>query len=239
MSAFQNLTIAEKIVLAIDVADEKEAERLVAVAKDCGARFIKFGLELATAKSWAWCAELADKNGLEWISDAKFDDIPNTVAGGIRSMKHLALPPKAITIHASIGSEGMELAQKTAGDIKILAVTVLTSLSDNQAQEIYGAEVANKVMQLAEMAADAGLEGLVCSPLEVKAIKSNPKTRDLLAMIPGSRSAGSQSADQARTATPAAAIASGADLLVIGREISQAEDPVEAYAKIIKDIEEA
>jgi orotidine-5'-phosphate decarboxylase len=129
-------------------------------------------------------------------------------------------------------------AQTAAGDIVIFGVTVLTSLSDEESREIYGAPVAKKVIELAEAAAEAGLAGLVASPLEVKQLKSNSQTKSLITLIPGSRSKDAKISDQARVATPADTIADGADLLVIGREITQAGDPAAAYAKIISDIEE-
>jgi orotidine-5'-phosphate decarboxylase len=239
MTAFQNLTTPQKIVLAIDTADPDQAQKLIEVAKHAGARFVKFGLQLATAKGWDWCAKMAQKSQLDWIADAKLDDIPNTVTGGIKSMKQLDHPPVGITIHATIGRQGMADAQTAAGDIVIFGVTVLTSLSDEESREIYGAPVAEKVIELSEAAAEAGLKGLVASPLEVQQLKSNSHTKSLITLIPGSRSKDAKISDQARIATPIDTIKAGADLLVIGREITQADDPAAAYDKIIKDIEES
>lgn len=239
MTAFQNLSGAQRIVLAIDTSDAAEAEKLAEVAKNAGAKFIKCGLQLATAKGWSWCAVIAQKNDLQWIADAKLDDIPNTVVGGIKSLKQLKHPPAGITIHATIGQKGMTDAQSAAGEIIIYGVTVLTSLSDDESKKIYGAPVAEKVIQLAEAAAEAGLAGLVASPLEVAELKNNPKTKSLITLIPGSRSKDAQIGDQARTATPVETMKAGADLLVIGREITQSNDPIAAYAKIVKDIEKA
>ncbi len=239
MTAFQNLSPAQKIVLSIDTENPDEAERLAKVAANAGGKFIKFGLQLATAQSWQFCAEIAKRAGLDWIADAKLDDIPNTVVGGINSLKKLEHPPVGITIHATIGQQGMSDAQTNAGDIVIFGVTVLTSLSDDESQRIYGAPVAQKVIELAEAAAEAGLKGLVASPLEVSELKKNSKTKALLTLIPGSRSKEAKAADQARTATPIETVQAGADLLVIGREITQSDDSEAAYAKIVKEIEEA
>lgn len=237
MSTFESKTpIAQRIILAIDTSDTKEAEKLAELAKSAGAGFIKFGLQIFTAKSWGWCAELAKKYGLEWVADAKLDDIPNTIASSIDSLKTLPLSPYAVTIHATVGQAAMQSAQKHADGVKIFAVTVLTSLTDDEVHLIYGASVKDKVMQLAKAAAGAGLAGVVASPQEVAMIKQNEVTKNLLTMIPGVRSADAQTADQSRVATPAEAIAAGADFLVIGREVSQANDPAGAFAKIVNDI---
>src|SRR3989338_909748 len=225
-----------RIILATDTANAAEAEKLAELAKSAGAIYIKFGLQLATAKSWQWCAKLAKKHQLDWVADAKLDDIPNTTSASVASLVKLTHSPYAITIHTTAGHQAMLGAQAKAGQVKIFGVTVLTSLSDEECQRIYGSTAKEKVLELAQSAATAGLAGIVASPQEVSMIKQNEKTKNLLTMIPGARSTRVQTVDQARVATPAETIAAGADLLVIGREITQASDPATAFAKIIDDI---
>ena len=229
----------ERIILAVDTSAEEEAVRLANLAKEAGAVFIKMGLELGSATSWRFCSRLAAENGLKWVADAKLDDIPNTVAKTVDNLANLDYPPWAITMHTTAGYEAMRLAQERAEVIKMLGVTVLTSLHQAEVQSIYGSSVEAVVMNLAKMAAEAGVLGVVASPLEVQQIKSHPKTSSLFAMIPGTRSQRVDRVDQARVSTPSEAISNGADLLVIGRQITQAENPAQAYADLVAELEEA
>lgn len=234
------LSPPERIILAIDTSTEAETERLVGVAKEAGARFVKLGLELSTATSWRYCSELAAENNLDWVADAKLHDIPNTVAGAVKNIANLDHPPFGITMHTASGNKAMETAQEEAGDIVMFGVTVLTSIDAEEVRRIYKtASASGKVFELATDAATAGLKGVVCAPLEVGGIKRYAGTKDLLAMIPGTRSAGAAVQDQARVATPGSAIKNGADLLVIGRQITKADEPAEAFESLIKEIEEA
>jgi orotidine-5'-phosphate decarboxylase len=230
------LSARERIILAIDTSRREEAEMLAATAEQAGARFVKMGLELSSAESWLYCSQLAARHGLEWVADAKLDDIPHTVVGAIRNISGLAHPPFGITMHTTAGMEAMRAAQEAAGPIKMLGVTVLTSLKDDEAQRLYGVPARQKVMALARDAAAAGLAGIVSSPLEVGMIKSDPQTQNLFAMIPGTRSASAAPGDQARVGTPIAAIKDGADLLVIGRQITHAENPALAYEALVAEI---
>lgn len=227
----------ERIILAVDTSEVERAEQLAETARMLGAVSIKMGLELSSATSWRFCSDLAAEYNLEWVADAKLDDIPNTVVGAVRNIKSLPHPPFGITMHTTAGFEAMKRAQEEAETIKMLGVTVLTSLGYDETLAIFRTSPARKVMELAEMAAEANLGGLVASPQEVAQIKSNPRTKQLLAMIPGTRSSKSQTHDQARTTTPAEAIKRGADLLVIGRQITGAENPIQAYNELIAEIE--
>ena len=233
------MTARAHIILSIDTSKPPEAIKLAKIAKQAGAKFIKMGLELSSATSWQWGAKLAEEYELEWVADAKLSDIPNTIRGAVKNIKSLACPPFAITMHTTSGIEAMRQAQMEAGDIKMLGVTVLTSITEAEAKKLYRVPVPEKVMELAHDALKAGLHGIVTSPKEVGMIKSNPKTRKLFAMIPGTRSKTAERGDQARVATPAEAILDGADLLVIGREITQAEDPAKAYEALVIQIESA
>ncbi len=239
------LPAAERIILAIDTSTEKDAERLASVAQEAGARFVKLGLELSSATSWQYTSDLAARHELDWVADAKLNDIPNTVAGAVRNISDLEHPPFGITVHTSSGLEAMRIAQKEAGDIKILGVTVLTSIKSeteegeelSEGERLFHVPVPQKVMELATDAARSGVKGVVCSPLEVGMIKSDPETKHLFAMIPSARSATADVQDQARVGTPGAAINDGADLLVIGRQIAKAEDPTAAYEALVAEIE--
>ena len=239
------LPARERIILAIDTSREEDAERLATVSQEAGARFVKLGLELSSATSWQYCSELAAAHNLDWVADAKLDDIPNTVVGAVKNIKGLEHAPFGITMHTTAGSEAMRLAQEEAEAIKMLGVTVLTSIKAkpeegeelSEGERMFHVPVTQKVMELARDAVRAGVLGVVSSPLEVGMIKSDPETSGLFAMIPGTRSAGSEIQDQARVGTPAGAIRDGADLLVIGRQITQAEDPALAYEALVAEIE--
>ena len=229
----------ERIILAIDTSYKEEAEKLAKTACSAGAHFVKLGLELASATSWHYCSDLAARHDLAWVADAKLDDIPNTVVGAVKNIRRLEHPPQGITMHTTAGLEAMRQAQKEAGIIKMLGVTVLTSLAYEEVVDIYRTTPARKVQELARLAARASLLGVVASPQEVGMIKNHPKTKKLFAMIPGTRSVTAQAEDQARTTTPAAAIKAGADLLVIGRQITQAKNPVSAYEDLVAELEAA
>ena len=233
------LSARERIILSIDTSRREDAERLAAVAQAAGARFVKLGLELSSAESWLYCSRLAARHGLDWVSDAKLDDIPNTVVGAVKNISGLSHPPFGITMHTTAGIEAMQAAQEAAGPVKMLGVTVLTSIKGEEAERLYRVPVQEKVMELARDAASAGVAGVVSSPMEVGMIKGDPETAHLFAMIPGTRSVAADHGDQARVTTPGAAIQDGADLLVIGRQITQAEDPALAYEALVAEIQGA
>ncbi len=241
------LPIRERIILAIDKSREEDAEKLMGIAKEAGARFVKLGLELSSATSWSYCSDLASSHGLDWVADAKLDDIPTTVKGAVRNIKGLAHPPFGITMHTTAGLEAMRVAQEEAGAVKVLGVTVLTSIKAipeeneelSEAEKLFHVPVQQKVMELARDAATTGLLGVVCSPLEVGMVKADSETAHLFAMIAGSRSVGADVQDQARVTTPAVAIKNGADLLVIGRQVTGAENPAQAYEDLVAELEGA
>jgi orotidine-5'-phosphate decarboxylase len=162
--------------------------------------------------------------------DLKLHDIPNTVAGAVRSV--IALRPAILTVHASGGSKMVAAAVGEAPDVVIAAVTVLTSLdaSDLEAQGVSGSP-ADAVRRLAVLAVSAGARALVCSPQEVALLRAE-LDRDVLLITPGVRPLASEMGDQSRVATPQQALSDGADLLVIGRPITAAERPAEAAEQI-------
>jgi orotidine-5'-phosphate decarboxylase len=171
--------------------------------------------------------------------DLKFHDIPNTVAGAIKAS--LALSPYMVNVHASGGETMMRAATQSAeaageGRPLVLGVTVLTSMDESDLQEI-GVEssIPDQVMRLASLAQFSGLDGVVCSAREVEDLREH-LGKEFKLVVPGIRPQWASSDDQKRIVTPAAAIAIGADYLVIGRPITGASDPVEAANKIAAEI---
>lgn len=173
----------------------------------------------------------------EVMDDAKFHDIPNTVTNRIK--KHIIYYPSLITVHASGGIAMMSAAVRTAGDSKILAVTVLTSLCEEECHNTFGAPVKAKVLQFARNAVIAGVYGIVCSPMELKFLSQFPELGTLKKVTPGIRPKWhlDPKDDQARVTTPYDAVMMGADYLVIGRPITKASDPVEAVLKTQEEID--
>lgn len=176
------------------------------------------------------------------FADAKLADIPNTVANGVGVLQRAGAD--LITVHASGGLDmlvsAVASAANDAGQARILAVTVLTSLSREDCLEIYGAEPRKKVLHLAELAASAGVYGVVCSPEEICEVRSSAILGGISLVIPGIRpDSYDKNDDQSRIATPRAAIKAGAKLLVIGRPITQSADPLEALKRINDEIDTA
>ncbi|MBA4353750.1 MAG: orotidine-5'-phosphate decarboxylase [Novosphingobium sp.] len=190
---------------------------------------LKLGLEFFCAHGHHGVHEVA-KVGLPIFLDLKLHDIPNTVAGAMQSIH--VLEPAIVTVHASGGRAMMEDAKAAAGErTKVVAVTVLTSLDD---ADLNGMGVAgsayDQALRLADLAQEAGLDGIVCSGHEVAAIHRRWKNGYFV--VPGLRPADGKLGDQKRAVTPRAARDSGASVLVIGRPISRAEDPVAAARAI-------
>lgn len=200
-------------------------------------RWVKVGLELFTAAGPAVVQQLRDQ-GKRVFLDLKFHDIPATMAGACRSAARLGA--ELITVHACAGSEALAAAQAAAQESAaaaglpgptLLAVTVLTSWEPARfaAELAIDEPVADYVPRLAKLAADAGIGGCVCSPLEVAALRAaHPEPFALV--TPGIRPAGAARGDQQRVLTPAQAIAAGSSQLVIGRPITAAPDPAVAFA---------
>ncbi len=245
-----NLSPTERVILAVDVSTEQDADRLVSLAQQAGARFVKLGLELSSATSWGYCSDLAKSHGINWVADAKLDDIGNTTVKTARNIANKPHPPFGITIHTNSAEETLRNAQQEVGDILMLGVTELTDVPEEETEATYRVFVPEineyrsmtreeLVIARATKAARAGLRGVVASPKEVGVIKSVEATSGLFAMIPATRSPGVDSNEQANVGTPTAAIRDGANLLVIGREITNAEDPAAAFQNIVRQIEAA
>jgi len=199
-------------------------------------RWFKVGMELFYAAGAPLVHTLRDR-GFEVFLDLKLHDIPNTVAGAVRSASSTGA--SLLTIHASGGERMMIAAAEAAlipGAPRLLAVTVLTSMDTIDLVNIgIDASPAEHAKRLALLAEQCGITGMVCSPREIALLRQSLSS-DTLLVIPGIRPSGSQASDQRRTATPAAAIRDGASMLVVGRPITQANDPIATLAKIQEEI---
>ncbi|HRE80234.1 MAG TPA: orotidine-5'-phosphate decarboxylase [Opitutaceae bacterium] len=202
--------------------------------------WVKIGLQMYTACGPDCVRQIADL-GFRVFLDLKLHDIPNTVAHAVESAARL--PIGMLTLHTCGGSEMMRRAvkaqQETRPELLLLGVTVLTSMSEAALHETgVATSPEQQVVRLARLAVESGLQGLVCSPLEIAPLRSAlPAAVQLV--VPGIRPAGSKSDDQSRILTPAQAAAAGASYLVVGRPISQAPDPAAAARAILKEIRSA
>ncbi len=223
-----------RVCVALDMPQAQAAAALAhELARAQAVDMLKVGMELFYAAGAAGYAQLAAA-GLPVFLDLKLHDIPNTVARALDALlTRLDPPPAVLNVHASGGPAMLQAAaEAVAGRAKLVAVTVLTALgADDLAAVGLAGPPQQAVLRLARLARDGGLDGVVCSPQEVAAIRAE-LGQDFLTIVPGIRPAGAQVADQKRIATPAAAQAAGADVLVIGRPITQAPDPVAAALAI-------
>ncbi len=220
--------MSSRIYLAIDTIDLDHAKVLATRVKThIGG--LKLGLEFFCANGHHGVHEMA-KIGLPLFLDLKLHDIPNTVAKAVQALR--PLEPAVLTVHASGGRAMLEDAKAAASDhTKVVAVTVLTSLDTDDLSAIgINGDPEAQVSRLGALAHEAGLDGIVCSGHEVKA--AHKAWRDGFFVVPGVRPAGANVADQKRIVTPAQAVSDGASILVIGRPISKAEDPLEAVRAI-------
>ncbi len=221
------------ICVALDTPDVAQAKALARAVKP-HVGMMKIGMEFFYANGAAGYEAVASE-GIPIFLDLKLHDIPNTVAQGLTSLLKLSPAPVITNIHATGGLDMMKAAKDAVGDrAKLIAVTVLTSLSNDNiwAAGFDSRKTDQHALNLAKLAHQAGLDGVVCSPLDLAAIrKSLP--RDFLTIVPGIRPADAATHDQKRVATPKAALEAGADILVIGRAITGAADPAKAAADIL------
>ena len=216
------------VYLALDVPQLDAAKALAEKVRAHVGGF-KLGLEFFCAHGHHGVHEIAHV-GLPIFLDLKFHDIPNTVAGAMQAIH--VLEPAIVTVHASGGRAMMEDAKAAAANgTRVVAVTMLTSLDERDLMRTGISGCAHdQVMRLAELAEAAGLDGIVCSGHEVGAV--HKQLKDGFFVVPGLRLAGSNHADQKRVVTPRQARDDGAGVLVVGRPISRAEDPVAAAREI-------
>jgi orotidine-5'-phosphate decarboxylase len=221
------------IAVALDAPDADTAARwAVAVAPHVAV--VKVGLELFSRFGPQVVDAVRGGSGMGLFLDLKLHDIPATVAGAARAVA--GLRPTFLTVHASGGPAMVRAAVDAAPDVDIAAVTILTSLSAADLQLVgFSAEPLDAVRRLAVVAVEAGARAVVCSPREVALVRAEVGP-DVTLITPGVRPAGADAQDQARVSTPAAAIAAGADLLVVGRPITGADDPGAAAALIAAEL---
>lgn len=207
------------IVLAVDTPQLETAIEWVKATQDSVSVF-KLGLEFFLTFGSDGVKAIKDVTDSDIFLDLKLHDIPHTVSGATKAIAHLA--PKFLTVHASGGSAMIAAAVQAAPKTHITGVTILTSLSEDDVAEIgYGANALTSAVGLAQLATKAGAGAIVCSPLEISAIRTAVGTAPII-ITPGVRPADSTvSDDQVRTMTPKAAIEAGASLVVIGRPITQ------------------
>jgi orotidine-5'-phosphate decarboxylase len=224
------------IVVALDVPSSPAALGLV---DELGGvvSWYKIGSPLFTRSGPSIVRELRAR-GKKVFLDLKYHDIPSTVARALEAAA--ALDVQLLTVHASGGSAMMKAAREAVGTSgpAIVAVTILTSLGPGQVEEVWRkpvTSVRDEVLRLAELAQQAGLDGVVASPLETQVIKQTFGS-NFLVVNPGIRPTSTEQEDQARTATPAGATRAGADFLVIGRPIVEAPDRTAAVEEILAEI---
>ncbi len=224
------------IFCAIDKPDLDAAIKLCAALNGTNIG-IKLGLEFFSALGIQGVKEIQKKfPNTPIFMDMKYYDIPNTVAGAVAALTHV-LKPAYVNVHASGGLAMMQAAREACHeDTRILAVTILTSFDENGISEAgYQAGVKDRVVQMAKLTQTAGLDGIVCSSHEIDLIRDTCGD-DFILMVPGIRPAGSEAGDQKRIMTPREAMDKGASHLVIGRPITQANDPKSSAQNILNSL---
>ena len=220
------------IIIALDVASAAEAQDLVARIGPEGF-FYKVGMELYAAAGMDLVRGLISQ-GKQVFLDMKFYDIPETVRRAVAQVAHSGV--QFLTVHGS--DAVMRAAVEGRGDraLRLLAVTVLTSFDQNDLADLgYPCEIGELVALRVGKARQAGLDGVVCSPLEVASVRALAGPGAIL-VTPGVRSAGAAAGDQKRIATPAEALQAGANYLVIGRQITRAADPAAELSRVLREI---
>lgn len=244
MISSSQLSTAERIIVPLDVSTEVDAiallDRLPQVT------FWKVGLELFVS-SGSRILEVLKTREKRIFLDLKFHDIPNTMAGACRAAARYGVD--LITVHAVAGQAALKAAQAAAEEgasaaglptPNLIAVTLLTSINSRTlAFELkVSLELNDYTLQMALMAEESGLAGIVCSPQEAMQLR-NACRQGFVFVCPGVRPTWAEAGDQQRSLTPAAAIKAGADYLVIGRPITAAPDPAAAFAQIVQEIEQS
>ncbi len=233
------LNARDRLIVALDVPGAAEARRIVASLGDTVSTY-KVGKQLFTAAGPDFVRQLV-AGGRRVFLDLKFHDIPNTVAGAVGSAA--ALGVSMLTVHSSGGQKMLRAAAEAAAGAPrpplVLAVTVLTSLGDEDLAEIgVSGRVLDQALRLAALARSAGCGGVVASAHEARELRRQLGSGFAI-VTPGVRPAGTAAGDQARVVTPAEAIKSGATYLVVGRPITEAGNPAEAAASIVAEISAA
>jgi orotidine-5'-phosphate decarboxylase len=225
-----------KLILALDLETREEAFAMLHRLGN-SIEWVKVGLQLFTAYGPDFVREIADR-GYKVFLDLKLYDIPNTVAKTVQSLS--SLPIELLTLHASGGTEMLQWANKARADyapvLNLLAVTVLTSMESNQLRALnVHATAEAQVNHLAELSLKAGIQGLVCSSLELSPLRAR-FGQDPIIVTPGIRPKGASADEQKRIMTPHAAAAAGSNYIVVGRPILKAKDPAAAAQAIQADL---
>jgi len=241
----------DRIIVALDTQDTRKAREWVSTLVGNVGGF-KIGLEYMTSllsrmmtlnpdeanKEFEEARDLFNSIGTDLFWDGKWHDIPNTLKGSAKSISLIS--PRYFNVHASSGIAAMRAAASEKGDSKMLVVTVLTSLDEEDAFLVYGAPSKATVVKFARDAKLAGADGLICSPQEITVIRQRPELDDLILVTPGVRPAWAVVGDQRRVMTPSEAIKAGATALVIGRPITQPPSEVgtslDAVERITQEI---
>ena len=225
----------DRLIVALDVPDVDAAEAMIKRLSD-SVSFYKIGSQLAFAGGLPLVSKLADA-GKKVFVDLKLHDIGNTVARGVESIAKSGAT--FLTVHAYPQTMQAAIEGRAGSNLKILAVTVLTSYDDGDLEAAgYRLGVSDLAHRRAEQAKALGIDGLVCSPEEAASLRKIVGPR-LSLVTPGVRPAGAASGDQKRIMTPARAIAAGADYLVVGRPILNADEPKRTAEAIVSEIETA
>ncbi|HMK29413.1 MAG TPA: orotidine-5'-phosphate decarboxylase [Terriglobales bacterium] len=224
------------MIVALDVASSAQAQNLVAAIGN-SVRTFKIGKQLFTAEGPRVVRDLV-ASGRRVFLDLKFHDIPTTVAGAVREAARLGV--SMLTVHASGGRRMLQAAVEAANSADrpplILAVTVLTSLRDEDMEEIgIAGNLVSQVLRLAALARRAGCGGVVTSAREARAVRATLGAGFAI-VTPGVRLAGESEDDQGRVVTPAEAIRAGATHIVVGRPITKSADPAAIASKIVEEI---
>ena len=229
----------DRLAVALDVPDAKVAFDL-ADQLEGSCRWLKVGMELYYAAGNALVEDLR-RRGFRIFLDLKLHDIPNTVAGAVRTVA--ALGAELLTVHGSGGramlQAAADAAAQTSGAPRLIAVTVLTSMDQGELTSVgINSSPAEQALRLARLAKDSGVSGMVCSPEEAASLRKEIGPEAIL-VVPGIRPPGAAVDDQRRIAGPGEAISRGASLLVVGRPITRAEDAAKAARAIVDAIVQA
>jgi orotidine-5'-phosphate decarboxylase len=220
------------VFVALDTPDLSKAFALASAVKPYVGGY-KVGLEFVTANGPDGIRRIVEL-GMPVFADVKFHDIPNTVAGAAREIAKLGV--SIFNIHASGGEAMMRAAREAAPNLKLIAVTVLTSMSDADLEAVGQERPADaQVTRLAKLAKRCGLDGVVCSPREITLVRKACGS-DFLIVTPGVRPKGADLNDQSRVMTPAEGARAGANILVVGRPITAASDPAAAARAIFEEV---
>ncbi len=229
--------IKNPICVAIDTPDLERASFLAQSLKGY-VGYLKVGMEFFYAHGQAGYMEMA-RHGVPMFLDLKLHDIPNTVANGLNALMQLEIAPAIINVHATGGPAMLKAASDAIdGRAKLIAVTILTSLDDDDLKAAGFNPQLNTcahATNLAKLAQTNGIDGIVCSPHDLQSIRS-ACGKDFLTVVPGIRPQGVDVQDQKRVATPKSAIENGADILVIGRAITGADNAAVAAQRILESL---